>query len=186
MRMLKLLFGFIILSAALSAQQNPGPTGGNGPDDQGAAGPADAPGRPVARISVLSGDASIRHGDAGDWLAAVLNAPVMAGDTISVTPGATVELQIDSAHYARVAGDSEIHIADLDNGHYQFQLSKGLVTYRVLRQSNAQGEVDTPLVAVRPVGQSSVRVEVAPDNSTRVTVRHGDSEVYTPKVPSFR
>jgi hypothetical protein len=151
------------------------------PDDRGAGGVADAPGRAVARISVLSGDASVRHNDAGDWIAAVLNAPLMAGDTLSVTPGATVELQLDSANFARIAGDSEVRIASLDNGHYQFQLSKGMVTYRSLRQSNAGGEVDTPLVAVRPVAQSSVRVEVAPDSSTRITVRHGDAQVYTPK-----
>jgi hypothetical protein len=180
MRTLKLIFGLLILNAALLAQQAPPP-----PDAQGASqspdGPPDAPGRGVARISVLSGEASVRHNDAGDWIAAVLNAPLMAGDTLSVTPGATVELQIDAAHFARIAGDSEIHIADLENGHYQFQLSKGLVTYRTLRQSNAQGEIDTPLVAVRPLANSSIRVEVAPDNSTRITARHGGSDVYTPK-----
>jgi hypothetical protein len=130
---------------------------------------------------VLNGDASVRHSDAGDAVAVVLNAPLLAGDTLSVAPGATVELQMDSAHFARVAGDSEVHIASLDNGRYQLQLSKGMVTYRTLRQSSALGEVDTPLVAVRPSGLASVRVEVAPDNSTRVTVRHGEVEVYTPK-----
>jgi hypothetical protein len=180
MRTLKFIFGLLILTAALSAQQAPNPSDPQGAN-QAPDGPPDTPGRAVARISVLSGDASVRHGEAGDWIAAVLNAPLMAGDTLSVTPGATVELQIDAANFARVAGDSEIHIADLENGHYQFQLSKGLVTYRVLRQSTAQGEIDTPLVAVRPQAMSSVRVEVAPDNSTRVTVRHGESEVYTPK-----
>jgi hypothetical protein len=176
MRTFRFISGFILLTAALSAQQFPA-----NPDDQGAAGPPDQPGNPVARISVLNGDASVRHGDAGDWIAVALNAPLMTGDTLSVTPGATVELQFDAAHFARVAGDSEVRIAAIDNTRYQLQLSKGLVTYRILRQSSVQGEVDTPLVAVRQATTSSVRVEVAPDNSTRVTVRHGSAEVYTPK-----
>jgi hypothetical protein len=130
---------------------------------------------------VLSGTASVRHGDQGEWMPVVLNAPLMAGDTLSVTAGATVELQLDSANFARVAGDSEVRLAQLDSSRYQLQLSKGLVTYRTLRQSNEQGEVDTPLIAVRPAGMSSVRVEVAPDNSTRVTVRHGGADVFTPQ-----
>jgi hypothetical protein len=114
-------------------------------------------------------------------VALLLNVPLMTGDTVSVTPGATVELQLDSANFVRIAGDSEVRIAALDPGHYQFQLSKGLVTYRSERLTNAQGEIDTPLIAVRPSGAASVRVEVAPDNSTRATVRHGAAEIYTPK-----
>jgi hypothetical protein len=176
MRTYRFFAAFALVSAALLAQQAPAP-----PDATGAPDPSDQPGKGVARISVLNGEASVKHSDAGDWIAAVLNAPLLAGDTLSVTPGATVELQMDSANFARVAGDSEVHIASLDNGRYQLQLAKGLVTYRTLRQSNALGEVDTPLVAVRPTGLASVRVEVSPDNSTRVTVRHGEVEVYTPK-----
>ena len=173
MRTLRFITAFALISAGLSAQQPP--SGAPGPDSQ------DQPGRGVARISVLSGDAAVRHSDGADAVAAVLNAPLLAGDTLSVNPGATVELQMDSANFARVAGDSEVHIASLDNGRYQLQLSKGLITYRTLRQSSGSGEVDTPLVAVRPSGLAAVRVEVSPDNSTRVTVRHGDVELYTPK-----
>ena len=55
------------------------------------------------------------------------------------------------------------------------------MTYRVLRDTNVQSEISTPLIAVHPQRLSSVRVEVAPDNSVRVTVRHGDAEVQTPR-----
>jgi hypothetical protein len=139
------------------------------------------PGRAVARISVLSGDASVTRGDASTPVAAAVNAPLMAGDSLSVAPGATAELQMDAGSFARIAGDSQIRLSSLDNGKYQIQLAKGLVTYRVLRQTNAQAEIDTPLVAVRPVGLAAVRLEVAPDGSTRVTTRHGEVDVYTPK-----
>ena len=177
-----------MIGAALSAQQYPPPQDAQGgPVPQSAQGSADAqapvdePGRAVARISVMSGDATVTRGDAGSPVAAAVNAPLMAGDALSVAPAATVELQMDAANFARVAGDSQIRLSSLDNGKYQIQLSKGLVTYRVLRQTNAQSEVDTPLCAVHPVGLAAVRVEVAPDGSTRVTVRHGDVDVFTPK-----
>jgi hypothetical protein len=178
MRTMSRLFGTLILvTAALSAQT--APPADIDPGGQG--GPQDQPGQAVARISVLNGDASLRHGDTGDWIAVILNAPILAGDTLSTTPGATIELQMDAANFIRIAGDSEVRIAGLDNGHFQFQLSRGLVTYRALRQNGATPEVDTPLVAVRPDGLASLRIEVAPDGSTRITARHGAGQVYTPK-----
>ena len=184
----RLTLGMMTIAVALTAQLAPPPQDAPvAPPPQSAQGPGDAqappdePGRAVARISVLSGDASVTRGDAGSPVAAAVNAPLMAGDSLSVAPGATAELQLDAANFARIAGDSQIRVSSLDNGKYQIQLAKGLVTYRVLRQTNAQSEIDTPLIAVHPFGLSSVRVEVAPDGSTRVTVRHGAVDVYTPK-----
>jgi hypothetical protein len=176
-----------MIAAAVAAQQYPpaggpgdGPAQAQGPADPQQQPPPDEPGRAVARISVLNGDGSVTRGDAGTPVAAVVNAPLMAGDSLSVAPGATAELQLDFGDFARLAGDSQIRISSLDNGKFQIQLGKGLLTYRVLRQTNAQSEIDTPLVAVHPAGMSAVRVEVAPDGSTRVTVRHGDVDIYTP------
>ena len=78
--------------------------------------PQDQPGQPVARLSVINGEASVRRGDSGDWVAAALNAPLMAGDSISVAPGGSAELQLDYADFVRISGDSEIRISQLDNG----------------------------------------------------------------------
>jgi hypothetical protein len=179
MRLPVLAAGFLVISLMASGQQAPPPQGPPNDAGQDAAGPPDEPGRAVARISVLSGDASVRRGDSGDWVAAALNAPLMVGDSVSVAAGGAVEVQLDAANFARLAGDSEIRISEFEAGRYQVQLAKGLVTYRVLRQSNAQVEISTPLAAVRPLGLASVRVETAPDGSTRVVVRHGDVEVNT-------
>ena len=162
-------------------QANPQANQQGYPQGNPQADPPDEPGRPVARLSVLSGDVTVRRGDSGDWVAAVLNAPLLAGDSVSVAAGGAAEMQLDNANFARLAGDSEARLSILENGRYQVQLSKGLLTYRVLRLSAAQSEIATPLAAVRPVGLSAVRVEVAPDGSMRVIVRHGDAEVATPK-----
>ena len=147
--------------------------------------PPDQPGQPVARLGVINGEASVRRGDSGDWVAAVLNAPLMAGDSISVAPNGSAELQLDYANFLRIGGDSEIRIAQLDlNGRQQIQVSRGLVTWRVLRDDNGliqQSEISTPGVAVHPGRLSEVRVEVATDGSTRIIVRRGDAEVVTPK-----
>ena len=146
--------------------------------------PPDQPGPPVARLGVINGDASVRRGDSGDWVAAVLNAPLMAGDSVSVAPGGSVELQVDYANFVRIGGDSEIRISQLDNGRQQIQVSRGLVTWRVLRDMNGpspQSEISTPAVAVHPLRLSEVRVEVAADGATRIIVRKGDAEISTPR-----
>lgn len=139
--------------------------------------PPDQPGQPVARLGVINGEASVRRGDSGDWVAAILNAPLMAGDSISVGPGGSVEMQLDYANFVRVGAESEIRISQLDNGRNQIQVSRGLVTWRVLRDTNALSEISTPAAAVRPLRLASVRAEVAPDGSTRIIMRHGDAEV---------
>ncbi len=180
MRLSRICFCAMFLAAVLSAQQPYPAQGPDNPDGSQAA-PPDEPGRPVARISVLSGDASVRRGDSGDWVAAALNAPLMAGDSVSVAPGGAVEVQLDYANFVRIAGDSQIRIGSLDNGHFDIQLARGLVTYRILRESNAQPQISTPLIAVRPVRLAAARVEVFADGSTRVAVRHGEVEIYTPQ-----
>jgi len=172
MRRSTLAVGLLILSMMATAQQAPPPS-----DDS--AGPPDEPGRPVARLSVVSGDASVRRGDSGDWVAAALNAPLMVGDSVSVAPSSAAEIQLDASNFARLAGDSEVRISEFETGRYQLQLVKGLVTYRVLRPYNGQIEIATPLAAVHPIGLASVRIEVAPDYTTRVVVRHGEAEVTT-------
>jgi hypothetical protein len=144
---------------------------------QGEPEPQDQPGAPVARLSVINGDVSVRRGDSGEWVAAAMNAPLMAGDAISVGPGGRAEVQFDYGNFARIAGDSELRLSDLENGRYQVQMARGMVTWRVLRDSPATVEISTPLVAAHPERDSAVRVEVTPDGSTRVIVRHGAADV---------
>ncbi|HEY3838109.1 MAG TPA: DUF6600 domain-containing protein [Bryobacteraceae bacterium] len=163
-------------------QQNyPQQNGYPAPASPSSASAPDQPGQAVARLSVINGEASVRRGDSGEWVAAVLNAPLMAGDSVSVATGGSAELQLDYANFVRIAGDSEIRISVLENGRDQIQIAKGLITYRVLRDTNAQSEISTPAVAVRPLQQTAVRVEVAPDGGTRIIVRKGDVEASTPR-----
>ena len=143
--------------------------------------PQDQPGQPVARLSVINGDVSVRRGDSGDWVAAVVNAPLLTGDAVSVAPNGRAELQLDNAGFVRIGGESEVRISDLQNGRSQIQIARGLITWHSLRDSGMQSEISTPVVAVHPQRLAEVRVEVGPDGSTRITVRHGDAEVASPR-----
>src|SRR5580692_606375 len=97
MRRIYALTILLATAAVLFAQQFPPPQPGFGQQPPQAGGPGvpgaepqDQPGPPVARLGVINGDASVRRGDSGDWVAAALNIPLMAGDSLSVAPSASV------------------------------------------------------------------------------------------------
>src|SRR5580704_5289846 len=116
--MKRIFLSLAILAAsfavALPAQdQDPGappppPAGQQQPggDPNGQPGPGAGqyePGRAVARISILNGDVSVRRGDSGDVVAAVVNAPIMADDRILTGASARAEVQLDYGNLVRVA-----------------------------------------------------------------------------------
>jgi len=145
--------------------------------------PADpAPGeRGVARISIVNGEVSVRRGDAGEWVAAAVNAPLMVEDRVATGAGARAEVQFDSANMLRIGANAEVRLAQLDRSHYHVQVAHGTTMFRVLRESHAHVEIDTPAVSVRPLDVGAYRVYVQGDGQTEITVRLGTAQIYTPR-----
>ncbi|MGA2131687.1 MAG: DUF6600 domain-containing protein [Bryobacteraceae bacterium] len=140
-----------------------------------------APERGVARLSIVNGEVSVRRGDSGDWVAAAINAPLMVEDRLATGPGAKAEVQFDSANLIRVGANAEIRLAQVDYGRVNLQIAHGTVTFRVLRDSRSQVELDTPTVSVRPKQIGAYRVFVQEDGQTEITVRLGQADIYTPR-----
>src|ERR1700722_20831906 len=86
--------------------------------------------RGVARISVMDGQVSVRRGDAGEWVAGVINAPLMADDSIATAPNSRAEVQFDSADILRIGGNAQVHLTALENNRYQMEVARGTVTFR--------------------------------------------------------
>lgn len=141
----------------------------------------DGPGRGVARISLMNGEVSVKRGDTGDLVAAAINAPLMVSDRILTAAGARAELQFDSANLLRMAGNSEVRLSELEWQRYMIQIAGGTVMFRVMRNSEAQVELNTPSVALRPLKKGEYRITVREDGSTEITVRSGELEVFTPR-----
>src|SRR5476649_1693127 len=136
--------------------------------------------RGVARISLMNGDVSVRRGDSGDWVAGVINAPLMTDDHVASAASSRGEVQFDAANMLRFGANTELRLTQLESGRTQMELAHGMVTYRVLRPSEANVEIDTPNVSVRPAKQGSYRIAVNEAGETEVTARVGDVEVFTP------
>jgi uncharacterized membrane protein YgcG len=135
----------------------------------------------VARISIVQGDVNVKRGDNGELVAAVTNAPLMAQDHLQTSPGSRAEVELDYGNLVRLAPNTDIGFADLQYRRYQIQLGAGTVVYRVLRNSNAQTEIDTPSIAVRPALEGEYRISVLDDGTTQITVRSGQAEIFSPR-----
>ena len=135
----------------------------------------------VARISLIHGDVSTQRGDSGEWGAATVNTPVVAGDHISTGTRSRAEVQLDYANILRMDERANVKIAELSRTRAQIQVAEGLINYTVLKSSESEVEIDTSNVAIRPVrGEGNYRILVV-DDQTRVIVRNGELEITTPQ-----
>ena len=131
---------------------------------------------------MIHGDVSTQRGDSGDWSAATLNQPVMGGDKVSTGDNARAELQLDFANIFRLGGNSKANLATFTHKDIQIQLSQGIATYTVSKDSEVEPEIDTPNVSVHPAHHDGVfRIEVRPDGDTLVIVRKGEAQIATPQ-----
>jgi hypothetical protein len=135
----------------------------------------------VARISLIRGEVFMTRGDSGDQVAAKINIPLVRGDKVFTGEKAQAEIQLDHSNIIRLAPGAEIRIADLTRSQIQLQVAKGLVNYTVLKTNEAQIELDTPNMAVRPVKDGSYRIQVTSPTETLLIVRKGDADVTTPE-----
>jgi hypothetical protein len=137
--------------------------------------------RGVARISLINGDVSVRRGDSGDWVAGVINAPLLTDDYVASGPNSRAEIQFDANNLLRLGANAELRLTQLEYSRNQMELAHGVMTYRMLRPSDGNIEIDTPSLSVRPQRPGSFRVTVNDAGETEVTARNGDVEVFTPR-----
>ncbi len=130
----------------------------------------------VARVSLVGGEVTTKRGDSGDWVAARINQPVVEGDSVMTGPGSRTEIQLDYGNLVRLNSNSEIEFASLGNRKFQIRVVSGSIGYSELRDSEADVDIETPLVAVRPGQSGRYRIDLGP-GETVVTVRKGAAEV---------
>jgi Family of unknown function (DUF6600)/FecR protein len=143
---------------------------------QGAAQPG------VARVSYAHGDVSTQRGDNGQWVAVTLNTPVSVDDRVSTGDRSSAELQLDYANVLRMSERATARVAALTRTQIQVQVGQGLVTYNVLKGSEASSEIDTPNAAIRTApGEGEYRILVNNDQQTQIIVRKGSVDISTPQ-----
>ena len=96
---------------------------------------ADPPSR-VARLSEFSGQVWLYNTDSGEWVSAVRNRPITAGDRLATEAGARAELQLGSTT-VRLDSNTELEVSALDDERLSLQLINGSATARVVDQVGA-------------------------------------------------
>jgi len=138
---------------------------------------SDPPGR-VARLSYSDGSVSFQPGGEGDWVAAVPNRPLTAGDNLWADKDSRAELHIGSTAI-RMDSETSVTFLGLDDHATQLKLSMGSIILRLRHLDDEDHfEVDTPNLAFTIQTPGEYRLTVNSDgNQTDVTVWHGRGEV---------
>jgi len=84
----------------------------------------------VGRIAAVQGDVRRLDSQAGQWVAALRNGPLLQGDRLAAAPGGAAELQI-GASALRLAGDTEVEATRLDDERVQLTLAYGSLAVRL-------------------------------------------------------
>src|SRR6267378_6038015 len=183
-----LLAGTMFLGSGGAAGAGQAPAPSQLPDEIPAQYPPERPGQPqqapndsgAARISFIHGDLATQHSNSSEWVAATLNTPVVNGDHLSTGKRSRVEIQLDHANILRMSDESTANVVNLSRTQIQLQIGQGLMNYDVLKDSEANVEIDTPNVAIRPqMNEGSYRISVNSNGETIVDVRKGSAEIST-------
>lgn len=149
--------------------------GDQGPPDQDQS--QDPPGR-VARLNYSQGSISFRPAGEDDWVTAVPNRPMVAGDDLWADENSRAEVHVGSTAI-RLGSKTGITFLALDDRTTQIRLAQGSIIMRVRHVDDDDNyEVDTPNLSLTLLQPGVYRVDVSQDGSqTITTVWHGRGRV---------
>src|SRR5215212_2967494 len=87
----------------------------------------------VVRLSLISGDVSLKRKGNTDWERARLNFPLVEGDTVATDRGSRLEIQIDARNFVRLGSESTLKITALRDEGVALGLVEGTATVRLSR-----------------------------------------------------
>src|SRR5579862_2749797 len=120
----------------------------------------DAPDHGVARLSLVQGNVSMRHGDLGELSPAAVNIPLVTTDRVVTGDQGAAEIQFDFSNMIRLGVSSEVRLSQLEFKRYQVQIAAGITTFRVMRDPDPQTQVEisTPTVSLHPLRAGTYRI----------------------------
>ncbi|HEX8070060.1 MAG TPA: DUF6600 domain-containing protein [Pyrinomonadaceae bacterium] len=129
----------------------------------------------VARISLLSGDVSLKRAGQKKWERAALNFPLVEGDRLATGAGSRVEIQIDARNFVRLGEYTTLDLVSFRDEGVALSVPEGTVTLRLARFDAAREyfEFDAPKTTVAAEQTGLYRLDVAASGSVRVTAREG-------------
>ncbi|HXT61939.1 MAG TPA: DUF6600 domain-containing protein, partial [Pyrinomonadaceae bacterium] len=129
----------------------------------------------VVRISLISGQVSLKRNGSTEWERARLNTPLVEGDAISTDRDSRVEIQIDARNFVRLGPGSVLRIATLRDEGVAFSVSEGTASLRLAKfdRDHEYFEIDAPKTTLAAEKKGLYRVDVSRDGRVRLSARDG-------------
>jgi hypothetical protein len=131
----------------------------------------------VVRISLISGEVSLKRKGNHDWERARLNFPLVEGDTVSTDRESRLEIQIDARNFVRLAGNTTMEIVTLRDEGVALSVVEGTATIRLVKfdRQREYFEIDAPRTTMAAEKKGLYRIDVPPNGRVRLSVRDGGS-----------
>ncbi len=148
---------------------------------QPAAPDADLPGR-VGRVADVAGELFLSAQErAADWTGIGLNTTITTGDNLWVSAEGRSEVDYGGGQF-RLAGDTNLHVARLDDTQLALFVAQGHVIVRVrVLDAGEAARVDTPNAQIQLLRPGLYRIDVDRERQvTQLVVREGEAIVWLP------
>ena len=134
----------------------------------------------VARLSYFDGPVSIQREKDDDWVEAMLNVPLMAGDKIFTGAGGIAELQLDEGVVIHLAQDTFLNLLILDDALGRIEITKGTVAVyaRPVKYTRPPLEIKASYFTATVLDTGTARFHVEEKGPAQIAVRKGEIQVY--------
>jgi hypothetical protein len=133
----------------------------------------------VGRVADLSGSVYVSTEERADeWVEALRNYSVTSGDNLWVADDGRAEIDYGGGQF-RLAGNTNVHVARLDDRILALFVAHGRVIVRVrVLETGEAARIDTPNTQLALTRPGLYRIEVSEDrNRTTIVVREGEATV---------
>ncbi|HET6893571.1 MAG TPA: FecR domain-containing protein, partial [Pyrinomonadaceae bacterium] len=129
----------------------------------------------VVRMSLITGEVSLKRNGNTDWERARLNFPLVEGDTVSTDLNSRLEIQIDARNFVRLESNSILRIVTLRDEGVALSVVEGTASVRLAKfdRDREYFEIDAPKVTLAAEKKGLYRIDVSRDGRVRLTARDG-------------
>ena len=131
----------------------------------------------VVRVSLVTGEVSLKRNGNTEWEPVRLNFPLVEGDTVSTGQDSRLELQIDAKNFVRLGGRTVLRIVTLRDEGVALSVVEGTATVRLAKfdREHEYFEIDGPRTTFAAEKRGLYRIDVPREGRVRFTVRDGGS-----------
>ncbi|HEX6043101.1 MAG TPA: DUF6600 domain-containing protein [Pyrinomonadaceae bacterium] len=129
----------------------------------------------VVRISLITGEASLKRNGNKDWERARVNYPLVEGDTVATDRDSRLEIQFDARNFVRLAPNTVLRIVSLRDQGTAVGVVEGTAIARLAKFDHGREffEIDGPRTTLAAEKTGVYRVDVPREGRVRLTVRDG-------------